>query len=259
MATLVAFKIPQQSASAPWPHTVFCCRINAVISTTLWRDQYSSCGHSWQHEAFNLDRTWTVQTKSSLKAAGLPHQHEHRQAHTHTHAHLYTHTQPAALSQNPWVLKYLANNSVDCLNTCPGVLEKHLLSPHKLQTCGLDAGPVKLAESVNEADRRPQRWICALHLPKVIRQTAEVATEHWAAFSPPPPKARPPGKRNIEALQKTNQVVFCFFFVLARKLEHLKWLSSATKVCVFLCLLVCDCVHTHSVVSAWFCVRVFSE
>lgn len=131
--------------------------------------------------------------------------------HTPRHIHTCTHTQPTTLSQNPWVLKYLANNSVDCLNTCPGVLEKHLLSPHKLQTCGRDAGLVKLAESVNEADRRPQRWICALHLPKVIMQTAEVATEHRAAFSLPPPKARPPGKRNIEALQKTNQIVYIFF------------------------------------------------
>lgn len=44
--TFVAFEIPQQSALAHWPQTLCCSTINAVISTTLCTDQYSSYGHS---------------------------------------------------------------------------------------------------------------------------------------------------------------------------------------------------------------------
>lgn len=103
------FQMAKQSAPTHRLQTPCCSRINAVISTTECRDQYSSCGHSWQHEVFNLDFIWTVQTKrvsENIKTKGK------------------TRTHTTKLNQSPLVLHYLTNNSMNSISaTLARVLE----------------------------------------------------------------------------------------------------------------------------------------
>lgn len=212
-------------------------RFNALLSTALWRDQCPFRGNSWQHEAFNLDLTLTVQTKLSQRSKPP----------TSAQKQIYTPT--AKFGQNPRVINHLTNNSVDrTFITHVLVFEKNTFCLCTNSRVVVLMWPGLAGRACKWSWQTAQRWMFPLHLPKVIRQTAEVATEHRAESSLSPYQAPPSGKRNIEALPKSNQVVVVFF--LARKLEHLKLLSSSR--CEYLCSYLFVCVPSHSVVCVCF-------